>query len=81
MEKIDNVSTELSKLPLEELMKRLGVSTDGLNQTETQKRLGIYGYNELPEKKESMLLKFLSYFWGPIPIMIMIAAVVGQMLN
>jgi H+-transporting ATPase len=35
------------------------------------------GYNELPEKKENVLLKFLSYFWGPIPWMIEVAAILS----
>jgi len=34
------------------------------------KRQLEWGYNELPEKKRHPLLVFLSYFWGPMPIMI-----------
>lgn len=33
-----------------------------------------WGPNELPEKKRHPLLILLSYFWGPMPIMIWIAA-------
>jgi H+-transporting ATPase len=53
------------------------VSQDGLSQKESQHRLAQYGYNELPEKKKNPLLKFLSYFWGPIPWMIEIAAILS----
>ena len=35
-----------------------------------------YGLNELAEKKENLFLKFLSYFWGPMPIMIWVAIIV-----
>jgi H+-transporting ATPase len=78
----DNVSdSSLKELPVEELLKRLAVSADGLGKTEAQHRLEKYGYNELPEKKASPVLKFLSYFWGPIPIMIMIAAVLSGVLR
>ena len=78
----DNASDSgLKELPVEELLKRLAVSADGLSKTEAQHRLEKYGYNELPEKKASPVLKFLSYFWGPIPIMIMIAAVLSGVLR
>jgi H+-transporting ATPase len=71
----------LKDLPVTELMKRLGTSTDGLNQREWQERLEKYGYNEIEEKRVSPLLKFLSYFWGPIPIMIIIAAILSAVLR
>jgi H+-transporting ATPase len=78
----DNASDSgLKELPVEELLKRLAVSKDGLSRAEAQKRLEKYGYNELPEKGRSPILKFLSYFWGPIPIMIMIAAVLSGVLR
>ena len=53
---------QLKDLSLAEMQKRLSSSADGLSQTEAQKRLEKYGYNEMPEKKENPLLKFLSYF-------------------
>ena len=36
-------------------------------QAEEQRWLPQYGYNEFAEKRIQPLLKFLSYFWGPIP--------------
>lgn len=36
----------------------------------------IYGMNELVEEEVNPLLKFLSYFWGPMPIMIWAAIAV-----
>jgi len=53
-----------------DMEKNLGSSPSGLSQTEAQKRLAQYGPNEIAEKKENALLKFLAYFWGPIPWMI-----------
>jgi len=55
--------------------KKLGTSPDGLSQTEAETRLNQYGPNEIEEKKTSLLLKFISYFWGPIPWMIEIAVI------
>ncbi len=61
---------KLSDLSLEDLKKELGYSNDGLSPDEAASRLQLYGYNELSEKRPRTLLKFLSYFWGPIPLMI-----------
>jgi|GEM_PF-1357866 len=72
---------DLSRIPLKELEERLASSKDGLTTEEAQKRLEQYGYNEIPEKRENVLLKFISYFWGPIPVMIMIAAALSGILR
>jgi H+-transporting ATPase len=50
---------------------------DGLTQAEAQKRLTEFGPNEIPEKKTNAILKFLSYFWGPIPWMIEAAVILS----
>jgi H+-transporting ATPase len=71
----------LKDLPIAELTKRLETSTDGLSQQESQNRLEKYGYNEIQEERVNPILKFLSYFWGPIPIMIIIAAVLSAVLR
>ena len=68
-------------MPLADVQKQLSSSADGLSKSEAQTRLEKYGYNELIEKKNSAILKFLSYFWGPIPIMIIIAAVLSAVLR
>jgi H+-transporting ATPase len=53
----------------------------GLTAAEVQQRLSTYGYNELPEKRENQLLKFLAYFWGPIPWMIEAAAILSAVVR
>ncbi|MFC2008856.1 plasma-membrane proton-efflux P-type ATPase [Chloroflexota bacterium] len=68
-------------LPLDELKKRLGFSPRGLTQEEATKRLGKYGYNELAEERRNRLLQFLSYFWGPIPGTIIVAAALSAILR
>jgi len=68
---------DLKSLPLEEVEKKLGSSPDGLTQAEAAKRLTKYGPNEIEEKKTNLLLKFLSYFWGPIPWMIEAAVILS----
>ena len=61
---------DLKSLPMSELATKLGSSPNGLSQAEAQKRLTQYGPNQIEEKKTNEILKFLSYFWGPIPWMI-----------
>jgi H+-transporting ATPase len=72
---------DLKTLPLAEVEKKLGSSPDGLTQAEAQKRLTRYGPNELTEKKTNLFLKFLSYFWGPIPWMIEIAVILSGVVG
>lgn len=69
------------KKNISEYLNNLGSSVSGLSQTEAEKRLSHYGYNELEEKKVSPVLKFLSYFWGPIPWMIEVAAVLSIVVH
>jgi len=71
----------LGKLTAAELQKRLQTSPDGLSQAEAKKRLEQYGYNELAEVKVNPFLKFLAYFKGPIPGMIIAAAVISGILH
>ena len=61
--------------------KKLGSSPDGLTQAEAQKRLAQYGPNEIAEKKTNPFLKFLSYFWGPIPWMIEVAVILSGVVR
>ncbi|MEJ2711512.1 MAG: HAD-IC family P-type ATPase [Anaerolineales bacterium] len=72
-----NAKDDLKSLPLPELEKKLGSSPDGLSQAEAQKRLTQYGSNEIEEKKTNPFLKFLTYFWGPIPWMIEVAVILS----
>lgn len=68
---------DLKALPMTELLAKLETSPDGLSQAEAEKRLAQYGPNEIEEKKTNQLLKFLSYFWGPIPWMIEAAVILS----
>jgi H+-transporting ATPase len=68
---------DLKSLPMPELQEKLKASLDGLTQAEAQKRLTQYGPNEIEEKKTNPFLKFLTYFWGPIPWMIEAAVILS----
>ena len=53
--------------------------TDASRGAET--RLTQYGPNEMEEKKTNPLLKFLCYFWGPIPWMIEAAVILSAVVR
>jgi H+-transporting ATPase len=72
---------DLQTLPLAEVERRLGSSPEGLTEAEAKKRLAQYGANEIEEKKTNALLKFLGYFWGPIPWMIEVAVVLSGVVG
>jgi H+-transporting ATPase len=72
---------DLKTLPMPAVEKRLGSSENGLTAAEAATRLTKDGPNELPEKKENLLLKFLGYFWGPIPWMIEAAVILSGMVQ
>ncbi len=76
-----NKKDDLKTLPMSELKKKLGFAPDGLSQAEAEKRLAQYGPNEIEEKKTNLFLKFLSYFWGPIPWMIEIAVILSAVVG
>jgi H+-transporting ATPase len=64
-----------------ELFAALGGSPQGLSEAEAETRLSQYGPNALEEEKVHPLLQFLSYFWGPIPWMIEVAAILSALVE
>ncbi len=60
---------------------RLAAPPNGLTSDEAARRLQQYGPNALPEETSNPLLRFLSYFWGPIPWMIEAAAILSAVVH
>ncbi|MEJ2189452.1 MAG: HAD-IC family P-type ATPase, partial [Acidobacteriota bacterium] len=72
---------DFAEISLDDTLKKLSVSTDGLSMDEARRRLQQHGPNALAEKRTSPVLQFLSYFWGPIPWMIEVAAVLSAVVR
>jgi H+-transporting ATPase len=72
---------ESKKTSISELFKKLDSDEGGISSSVAKERLDQYGFNEIEEKKVSPLRKFLGYFWGPIPWMIEIAAVLSLVVR
>ncbi|HME54598.1 MAG TPA: plasma-membrane proton-efflux P-type ATPase [Candidatus Lokiarchaeia archaeon] len=76
-EKIDAIETT----DIEEFMVMLKTSRDGLPSSEAHKRFLQHGPNAIEEKKGNPFLKFLKYFWGPLPWLIEFAAILSGIVQ
>jgi len=67
---------------VDQILQELKVDrTKGLSEEDAAKRLEEFGFNQITEKKTSPFLKFLGYFWGPIPWMIEVAAILSAVIR
>jgi H+-transporting ATPase len=70
--------------PIAQEARRSGAAVEGnagLSEAEAARRLAQYGENALEEEHVSALVKLFSYFWGPIPWMIEIAAALSGLVR
>ncbi|HII91576.1 MAG TPA: HAD-IC family P-type ATPase, partial [Methanosarcina sp.] len=75
-------SNEPNNLDWKQVAKRLSVDTKtGLSEEEAQKRTSKFGFNEIPEKKESWIIKFLKKFWGLTAWMLELTMLVSFILG
>jgi H+-transporting ATPase len=73
---------EFEKLAIDDALKDLQTNREhGLSSAEAGLRLKRYGYNEIPEKTESLAHRVLRRFWGPIPWMIEAAAILSALVG
>ncbi len=72
---------DIKKATIKDLFKKFSSSKKGLSTSEAKARLQKYGYNEISEKKANPFIKFLNYFWGPIPWMIEVAAILSIIIG
>jgi len=73
---------DYQKQTVQETVKEWQVnSTTGLSENEAQTRLQQYGYNEITEKEEPLWHRIFRRFWGPIPWMIEVAAILSAVVQ
>jgi H+-transporting ATPase len=81
MVEVPVTTEEAKKADIEELLQKLSSSEKGLSTSEAHERLQKFGPNELFERKLNPVVKFLTYFWGPIPWMIEIAIILSAIIG
>jgi Mg2+-importing ATPase len=75
-------SEELLGLPVDELLPRLETSLAGLSSQEVERRLEVYGRNELARKKKrAAVVEFLLHFRSPLIIILLFAGAVSGILG
>ncbi|THG01744.1 hypothetical protein TEA_025009 [Camellia sinensis var. sinensis] len=67
----------VENIPIEEVFEKLECTREGLSSDDVQKRLDMFGYNKLEEKKESKVLKFLGFMWNPLSWVMEAAAIMA----
>ena len=76
-----NATDAAAKSP-EEILRELQVDPAcGLSDGEAKSRLAKSGPNEIAQEKPHPLLKFLGYFWGPMPWMVEAPAVMALVIQ
>jgi H+-transporting ATPase len=74
-------AAEAAHLSVTDLRRRLAAPDEGLTSAEARRRLESFGANDIPESTVNPVLRFLSFFWGPIPWMIEVAAVLSAVVG
>ncbi|PNX52893.1 MAG: plasma-membrane proton-efflux P-type ATPase [Thermoplasmata archaeon M9B2D] len=72
---------DLQKMTIDVLYELLEASPTGLSSEEAKARFERDGPNELLERKVNPILRFLRYFWGPIPFMIEAAMILSAIVE
>jgi H+-transporting ATPase len=73
---------DFDELSVEEVVQRLDTDLDqGLGTSEAEDRLEQYGRNALEEQHRTLLERLLPFFWGPIPWMIEVAAILSALVR
>lgn len=77
-----SIGGKFDKVSVEDTIAQLETNPEsGLTSQEAAARLEKYGENALEESRESAWAKLFSFFWGPIPWMIEVAAILSAALH
>ncbi len=74
-------TSDYKELSLEQTLKLLNTTGEGLSEVEAKKRNEIFGFNEVIEKKKNPILNFLSRYWGPMPWLLEAAIILASILK
>ena len=66
---------------VQEVFKELGTTPDGLSSSEVERRLAVYGLNELRSKPKSLVRLFLKQFTNFLILILLIATLISFFLG
>ena len=72
---------DYEKMTIEDTFTKLSSNANGLTDKKAKERITRFGPNDIEEKKANPALKFLGYFYGPIPIMIIVAVILSAIIG
>ncbi|MEM3832145.1 MAG: plasma-membrane proton-efflux P-type ATPase [Thermoprotei archaeon] len=74
-------TSEFKQLSIEETLKILETSMQGLTEAEAKNRIEKFGYNEIVEEKKNPFIDFLKRYWGPMPWLLELAIILSYILG
>jgi len=74
-------TSEYKDTPIEETLKLLETTTNGLSESEANDRLRIFGFNEVAEKKENPVFALLKRYWEPMSWLLELAITLSCLLG
>ncbi len=80
--KFNQPTDDYAQQAVAETLVQLQVDAEsGLTEAEATVRRAQYGYNEIEEREEPLWYRILRRFWGPIPWMIEVAALLSAIVR
>ncbi len=80
--KFDKSTDDYAQQVAAETLSQLQADAErGLSEAEARARLAQYGYNEIEEREEPLWHRIFRRFWGPIPWMIEVAALLSAIVQ
>ena len=74
-------TSQFKEPTIDETLKYLQASADGLSDQAIKERLSLFGRNEITEQKKNPLVEFLGRYWGPMPWLLELAMVLALLLK
>lgn len=76
-----NNRKKVKESSIKDILTALLSDKNGLSSKDAKKRLEKYGPNEISENKVNPFIKFLKYFWGPMPWLIEVAVILSAIIQ
>ena len=68
-------------ISIDKTFELLETDFDGLNDVEVKKGIEFFGYNEIKKQSKNPILKFLSYYWGPMQWLLEFTMIISGILG